>query len=102
MRIPRSLLPMLFAASAGLLLGGSPVGAQAGRQPAVAAVFRGDTRLDQKVSLTQKNVPLGEVLPPLGRTLHVPLTANVDAADDKVSLFLKERPAAEVLSLVAR
>src|SRR5207249_3819906 len=55
-----------------------------------------------KVTLAQKDEPLGELLSVLGRTLHVPLRARRDTADDKVTLFLTERPAAEIMALLAR
>src|SRR5205809_2240405 len=61
-----------------------------------------DPRLDMKLSVAEKDRPLGEILPALGREIHVPLRASGHAADDKATLFLDERPAAEVLAQIAR
>jgi len=66
------------------------------------AVFRGDTRLDGRLALAERDRPLGELLAALGRKLNVPLAASADTADDRATLFFKARPAAEALALVAR
>src|SRR5947207_3003728 len=68
----------------------------------VTAIFRGDARLAAKVTLAWKEKPLGEALAELGRQLRVPLRAGNFTADDKVTLFVDERPAAEALGLIER
>lgn len=68
----------------------------------VTAAFQGDDRLRARLSLAEKDQPLGELLPRLGNRLHVRLTAGREVADDKVTLFLRARPAGEVLTLAAR
>jgi hypothetical protein len=84
------------AAVAGAIPADSPA------RPANAVPFKDDARLETKVSLAEKDRPLGELLSDLGARLQVPLTAAPDTADDKVSLFLDQRPAAEVLQIIAR
>src|SRR5207302_817309 len=76
--------------------------ARANSPEAIPALFRGDARLETKVSVAQKDRPLGEVLTDLGGKLGVRLVAGRETADDKATLFLDERPAAEVLALIAR
>jgi hypothetical protein len=78
--------------------------AATGGQPAIAipAALRGDARLDQKATAAHKNEPLGQVLAQLGRQIQVPLSANSDTADDKVTLFMEQRPAAEILALIGQ
>jgi hypothetical protein len=61
-----------------------------------------DPRLDPAVSLAERDRPLGELVAALGREIDVPLRASRDTANDKVTLFLKERPAREVMALLAR
>jgi len=68
----------------------------------VAVTLRGDTRLSSRMILAEKDRTLGELLPRLGKRLHVPLTAGREVADDKLTLFLRERSAAEALTLAAR
>jgi hypothetical protein len=68
----------------------------------VTAAFQGDDRLRTRLSLAEKDQPLGELLPRLGARLHVRLTAGREVADDKVTLFLRARPAGEALTLAAR
>jgi hypothetical protein len=67
----------------------------------IAAALRNSRELAAKISVTEKDRPLGELLPELGKPLGVKLSAAAEVADDKVTAFLKERPAAEVLSLIA-
>jgi hypothetical protein len=69
---------------------------------AVSSELTEDARLEVAVSLAQQDRPLGELLPALGQEIHVPLRARSDVADDKVTLFLGPRPAAEVMGLLAR
>jgi hypothetical protein len=61
-----------------------------------------DSRLDVKLSLAEKDRPLGDIVAGLGREINVPLRASRDIADDRATLFLDDRPAVEVLGLVAR
>lgn len=70
-------------------------------EPPPAAV-NADRRLQTKISVTEKDRTLRELLPVLSRLAGVRLTAGNDVADDRASLFLKERPAGEVLTLLAR
>jgi hypothetical protein len=60
-----------------------------------------DPRLDVKVSIAQKDRPLREILAALRCEMKVPLRAGRDTADDKATLFLDERPAAEVMARIA-
>jgi hypothetical protein len=90
----------LFLAQAALV-GASRPDAATAPNPCPAAM-RGDGRLAPRMTLAAKNRPLGELLPALGKQIHVALTASRDTADDKVTLFLDQRPAAEVLGLLAR
>jgi hypothetical protein len=78
------------------------LGAAAGGGLALPAVFRGDARLEAKVTVAEKNRPLGEVLTGIGAQIGVRLAASSETADDKVTLFLDGRSAAEALALVAR
>src|SRR5437764_3102879 len=66
------------------------------------ALLQDDARLGTKVSLALKNQSLGEVLADLGARIHVRVVASPDTADDKVSLFLDQRTAADVMALLAR
>jgi hypothetical protein len=87
--------------SAGLVLAGLLVagGAAAG---APEAALDQDARLQTKVTLGWKDRPLGEALAALGQEIHVPLRASRDTADDGVTLFVAQRPATEVMGLLAR
>jgi hypothetical protein len=60
-----------------------------------------DQRLLTPVALAWADRPLGEVLPELGKTLGVALSADRSVADDQVTFLCKERPAKELLPLVA-
>jgi hypothetical protein len=66
------------------------------------AIFRDDARLAAKVTLAWKDRPLGEALAELSRQLRVPLRAGNFTLDDKVTLFVDEKPAAEALGLIER
>jgi hypothetical protein len=77
-----------------------PTSAQ-GKLTAPAAVLRDDARLQTKVSLSLKDRPLREALAALSKQVQVPLSASAETAEDKVTLFFTERPAVEVLSLLA-
>ncbi|MCL6650549.1 MAG: hypothetical protein K6U89_19805, partial [Chloroflexi bacterium] len=58
-------------------------------------------RLKRSLSLEAQARPLGELLAELTRELALPLEADRDVADDKVSLFFREQPAGEMLALLA-
>lgn len=68
---------------------------------AALALFRSDPRLQSRVTRAQKERPLGEVVAALGSQLQVRLSCTRATADDRVTLFLDNRPAAEVLALLA-
>jgi hypothetical protein len=80
-----------------LLLAGQ-VGA---REAVVPPPLAQDERLVGEVTVAVKDRPLGDVLPEIGKKLGVPLTAARETADDKITLFIKERPAREVLALIS-
>jgi hypothetical protein len=60
-----------------------------------------DARLEAPLAVAVKDRPLGEVLPELGKKLNVHLSAARETADDKITLFIQERPAREVLALIS-
>ncbi|MFN3650526.1 MAG: hypothetical protein ACK47B_13190 [Armatimonadota bacterium] len=60
-------------------------------------VLAAEPRLQRSLTVTEQDRPLSEVLSGLSRRLGVPLRAGSDVRDDKVTLFLRDRPAAEVL-----
>ena len=66
-----------------------------------AALLSREPKLERKVTLAWKSRPVGAAVVELGKTLGVSLSASADAADDKITAFLDQRPAAEALSLVA-
>ena len=76
-----------------------PVPAPPGR---VDAALRGNSRLEAPLTLVEKDRPLGELLPELGRKLGVRLRPGRETGDDKATLCLTARPAGEALSLLAR
>lgn len=69
---------------------------------AVDALFRDDPRLKARLELGAADRTLGELIPSLGKRWQVRLVADRSVADDKITLFLKARPAAEVLTLIGR
>lgn len=69
---------------------------------AVDAIFRDDIRLKARIELGAVDRTLGDLLPSLGKRWQVRLIAHRSVADDKITLFLKGRPAAEVLTLIGR
>jgi hypothetical protein len=95
----RAFAALALAAFVSPRTAGAPAAPQ---EQVIAPPFRGDTRLDARVTVAEKNRPLSEVLSALRRELRIPLIASRDTADDKVTLYLDHRPAAEVLALVAR
>lgn len=64
--------------------------------------FGEDPRLDRELTLARQDVPLGELLPEVGRVIGVRLSAGTATADDRVTVFLDRRPAREVLARIAR
>jgi len=86
----------------GLAASGSLGAAEPSRPGAnrMAPCFRGDRRLEAKLDLAEKNRPVGEWLKALGERLKAPLKAGRATADDKITLFLKDRPAGEALTLI--
>src|SRR5712691_8890325 len=97
-------LSALFVLSACMVSAWSALAESPPRDPearaALPAVFRGDTRLQAKVTTALKDRPLGEALALLGREVDVPLRARPETVDDKVTLLVDHRPAAEVLTLI--
>jgi hypothetical protein len=69
---------------------------------AVLPLFRDDARLRARATLASKDQPLRELLAVLSRETAVPLKAGLGTADEKVTLFLDQRSAAEILSHLAR
>lgn len=114
---PRLRVGVLLGTAALVALSLSAVAAPAGTGAAAArsaratsaeekanrpAVLRGDARLDAAVTLAHKDRPMGEVLTALGKDLGIRLVAARETADDKVTLFVDGRSAAEVMALLAR
>jgi hypothetical protein len=67
----------------------------------VPAMLRADKRLEERISTALKDRPVGEALEDLEAQLEVKLGASRATADEKVTLFVKDRPAAQVLALIA-
>jgi len=67
----------------------------------IAPIFRGDERLSARVTLSEKNRPLSEVVSGLALKVGVSLTTTRDTRDDRATLFVRERPAAGILTLVS-
>lgn len=61
-----------------------------------------EPKLKARLTVAEMNRPLSEVLPRIGARLGIRLAAGRTVADDKVSFFFKERPAGEILTLIAR
>lgn len=93
----RSLFALLFTLT---VLASASAGAAP--SPSVEPELGSDVRLATRITVSEVDRPLGELLPELSRKLKVRLTARKETADDKVTLLLKECPAAEALSLLAR
>lgn len=70
-------------------------------RPGDRAGIAADSRLKRPLSLMARARPLGELLVELARELALPLEADREVADDKVSLFFREQPAGEMLALLA-
>jgi hypothetical protein len=92
-------LGLLLLLTAPVLVSARPLPEKAA-DPVPAALQR-DARLEAVVSVDARDRPLGELLPELGKQVDVELTATRETADDRVSLLIRERPAREVLSLIA-
>lgn len=71
------------------------------KSEASSASMAADQRLRQPVTLAWSDRPFGEALTELGKTLRVPLTADRSVVDDPVTFFGRERPASELLPLLA-
>ncbi|MFN3650747.1 MAG: hypothetical protein ACK47B_14320 [Armatimonadota bacterium] len=90
------------ALAAGLLFA-LPVSAQqvrapqAARDPGAAAMAR-DSRLQEKISVELRETPLRDALSDLSKRLKLRLVTTGDTADEEVTLLVKDRPAAEVLT----
>ncbi len=63
--------------------------------------FAGDTRLEQKVTVSAEGQSLGEFLELLAGRTGVALTASRQTADDKVVIFGPSRPLREILTDLA-
>ena len=102
-RAHRSLLAglIVFTLPAAVLAAPSATPAARSTDQAVAAL-RDDARLEQKVTIERRETNLGALLTDLGKELNVKLSASRDTMDDKVTFYLKDRPAVEGLSLLAR
>ena len=104
----RSFRIMALAGLAALglgLVGGAGAAEKPARQAAtapVAELFRADRRLAVPVDVAVKDRPLGEWLRDLGRQLGVPLEVDRSAADDKVTVYQQQVPAAELLTRLGR
>jgi hypothetical protein len=75
--------------------------AAAGAAVEVPALLAADNRLEVTIAAAVADRPLGEALPEIGRALGVPLSAGREVADDRITLFIRERPAREVLALIS-
>jgi hypothetical protein len=96
------LLAEVFLAATVTAAPSSPPSSSDEPPSAVLRIFRDDARLRAKATLTTKNLPLRDLLTELSKETSVPLAAGLGAADEKVTLFLDERPVAEILSHLAR
>jgi hypothetical protein len=76
-------------------------GTAARAQRPAADPFRGDRRLLAPTAFQEQDRPLRDLLEELSAKLDVRLTATTDTGDDRITLFLHERPAAEALALIA-
>lgn len=65
-------------------------------------VLLAEPALKTQIIVRELDRPLGALLPDLGKRLKLELSAARSVADDKVTLVLEKRPAAEVLSLLGR
>jgi hypothetical protein len=100
MRLLYCLLPIL-------LLLGAPAAAQApgpewNPAPEIAALLAEDARLQRPVTLRIPRAPLSTVLAEIERQCEVPLVAARDVADEPAIVYMRERPAAEVLTHLAK
>lgn len=104
MRQTRCILLLVTAAVAGTSVAAPSAKPASVGEPraAVPAIFREDGRLRTKISVAVKDEPLQDLLAALSQQTSVRLTAGPETADDKLTLFVDERPSAEVLSLIAR
>ncbi len=70
--------------------------------PSRSAALRAEPKLSAAISLAEKDRPLGDLLPEIEKRLNVKLSAAAETADDKVTLYVKNQPAAEVLDGIAK
>ncbi len=69
-------------------------------QAAVSVSTDADPRLSQKLSVSVANIPFADLCASLQRKTGVLLSAAPDLAEDKVSLFCKERSLADILQAI--
>jgi len=63
--------------------------------------FRGDSRLDRKVTVRAEGIAVGALLPRITRACGVPLTVDAETSDEKVMVFGPARPLRELLDDLA-
>ncbi|MCC2669336.1 MAG: hypothetical protein K0Q72_1807, partial [Armatimonadetes bacterium] len=66
-----------------------------------AASPRGDLRLERRITRVIDGRPLAEVIPSIGKELGVALSATMSAADHRVVLCVRDRPAGQLLEELA-
>ena len=74
---------------------------RAAADPVVASPFAGDSRFRKPLTLAVKDQPLWELLGHLRAAEGLPVRAGLTTRDERVMLFCRQRPAAEVLQAVA-
>lgn len=60
-----------------------------------------EEKLQKALTLSEKRLPLNELLAKIRQQTQVSLTVAQDLVDEKVTLFVRERPAGEILQKVA-
>lgn len=68
---------------------------------AAGGVLRQEKRLQNAITLRARDQPLSELLADVGKRTGVRLRTTRLTGDDKVTLFVKDRPAAEILARIA-
>src|SRR5438876_3557933 len=91
-RSPLVLISMFLTASAPPVAGAAPGAPKQEKDP----------RLLHKVTLQQKGVALSDFCAELQAQTGVELSASRAVADEKVTVFVKDRPARDVMREVAR
>jgi hypothetical protein len=97
------LLSCLFS----ILLLGRLAGAQVAEPewnppPVIPALLAADNRLQQPVTLRFAQAPLSDILAEISRQCKVPLSVARDVAEEPSIVYMRERPAAEVLTHLAK